>query len=320
VRQVSLGPVWTGSGSRLREGVEALPPSVTSLALLPLVSAKKDGGVAGGSWRLRLGPAMPWGNLGPVPPGEGRRSVPAVLELCAAFDRPGLPCGLEGTVDLLVTPPTAEAGPEAEAHGDYLGQCAELASRLRSGGAPSSGVELVLEERGQQGGDMDFLGLVLDAMLPGAAPHLTSLRLLMNGDGWFPPDLSDHLTAPAFPLLRSLELDSEIWEPMMEAEDVEALARLAAPRLRRVGLLCPAFYAFGSHEGTIFGRGSTAVVRALAMGLPRPVDAEGRPAGLELFVGVRPSEEGDERELDRALAQAGRGCVRVVWLEPDMWG
>ncbi len=49
------------------------------------------------------------------------------------------------------------------------------------------------------------------------------------------------------------------------------------------------------------------------MGLARPVDVKGRPAGLELFLGVPPSEEGDERGLERALARAGRGWVQVAW-------
>jgi hypothetical protein len=104
---------------------------------------------------------------------------------------------------------------------------------------------------------------------------------------------------------------------MMEAADVAALAHLVAPRLRRVGLLCPAYeanarYHWPSTGGFFLGAGSTAAVTALAMGLPRPVDAAGRPAGLELFLGVEPVG-GGAGELERALAGAGRGWVRVVW-------
>ncbi len=69
--------------------------------------------------------------------------------------------------------------------------------------------------------------------------------------------------------------------------------------------------------GTILGAGSTTAVTALAMGLARPVDAEGRPAGLHLTVGARPSMEGDELELKRALVVAGRGWVDVGWPQDD---
>jgi hypothetical protein len=130
VRQVSLSPVWIGSGSGLREGVEALPPSVTSLALLPyLAASEREGGRGGGAWRLRPGPGL-------------QSSVPAVLEWCAAFDEPGLTCGLVGRLYLRVVPPAAEAGPGAL--GAYLDQCTELAGRLHSGGT-NSGVELALK-------------------------------------------------------------------------------------------------------------------------------------------------------------------------------
>jgi hypothetical protein len=298
VRQVSLSPVWTGSGSGLRKGVEALPPSVTSLTLLPdLGAVEREGGFSGGAWRLRLASA------GRRPFYDDRRSVPDVLELCAAFDRPGLPCGLEGRVGLLIKPPAVEAGPQAL--GAYVGQCAELAGRLRSGGTPS-GVELDLEDGGGGGAALDH---VLGAMLPAAAPHVRSLHLLASAP--LPPGFSRHL-APglAFPLLSSLWLCSDELDRgthSIQAVDVAALARLVAPRLCHVGLLCP----------TSVGGSSTAAVRALAMGLARPVDAEGRLAGLQLFVGVHPSEEGDEQGLGLAIEGAGRGWVRVVWLEPE---
>jgi hypothetical protein len=311
---VSLCPVWVGRGSGLREGVAALPASVTSLALSPDLSAEKDGGGAGGAWRLRLSPTLCV---------EERRSVPAVLELCAAFDRPGLPCSLAGTVELLLYPP-AEAGPGAL--NAYVGQCAELAGRLCSGGTPS-GVELSLEEGGSEGGGL--FDRVLGAVLPAAAPHVSSLRLLVPGS--LPSGFSRHLTAPglAFPLLCSLELGvSGRTETPMDAADVAALARLVAPRLCRVGLLCPAptpeeeeeepdegFTCWG-FGGTLLG-GSTAAVTALAMGLVRPVDAAGRPAGLELSMGVNATEEGDEEKLERALVAAGRGWARVTW-PPDL--
>jgi hypothetical protein len=305
---VSLSPVRIGSGSGLREGVEALPPSVTSLALLPdIAAAEREGG---GAWRIRLGVRrLQFGVIG-----EERRSVPAVQELCASFDRPGLPCGLEGRVELFITAPAVEAGPQAL--GAYLGQCAELAGRLRSGGTPS-GVELDLAVHG--GGSL--LHAMLGAVLPAAAPHITSLRLLSRPA--FPAGFS-HQLGVAFPLLCSLELDVDRARsggmqrrPLMEAADVEALACLAAPRLRCVGLLCPVRDTYVQGWGAIRGAGSTAAVKALAMGLARPVDAEGHPAGLELFVGVHPSEEGDELELQDALAGAGQDWVHVEWPHSD---
>jgi hypothetical protein len=260
--------------------------------------------------------------------------VPTVLRLCAVFDRPGLPCGLEGRVDLLATPPTAEAGPEAL--GAYLSQCAELACRLRSGGTPS-GVKLDLKVGGSAAGagGEDAGGLldrVLGAMLPAAAPHVASLRLLLPFCGSFPPGFSRHLTAGlAFPLLTTLELNSQhaghdvrlmgqdqdqegSGEILIDAADVAALAFLVAPQLRRVGLLCPAFDTGVEYPGGIYlGAGSTAAVTALAMGLARPVDAAGRPAGLRLVVGDFVSEEYDESGLKRAQEGAGRAWVRVVW-------
>jgi hypothetical protein len=320
VRQVTLSPVWTGSGSGLREGVQALPPSVTSLALLPdLAAAESEGGGAGGAWRLRLGP---------VPPGATWRSVPAVQELCAAFDRPGLPCSLEGRVELSIAAPAAKAGPRAL--GAYLGQCADLAGRLRSGG--TSGVELALKaagpvaEAGEAAGNGDegsFFGRVLGAVLPAAAPHLASLFLAAFGS--LPSSVGRQLTAPglAFPLLTSIELDSEyvyyavgdVGESAVEAADVVALANLVAPRLCHVVLLCPVPNTGRESPGarTILGGDSTATIKVLAMGLPRPMDAEGRPADLELTVGIRPSEQGDEAELERNLAAAGRDWVDVGW-------
>jgi hypothetical protein len=323
VRQVSLSPVGTGSGSGLREGVQALPPSVTSLALLPdLAAAEREGGGAGGAWRLRLGPVSPLAMW---------RSVPAVLELCAAFDRPGLPCNLDGCVPRVELRFKAPDGPGAL--GTYLGQCADLAGRLRSGGAPS-GVELALDVAGPaavaveaagNGGEGSFLGRVLGAVLPAVAPHLASLDLAASG-GPLPTGFSRHLTAPglAFPLLTSLTLDSfgklepPSYSPshLMEAADVAALANLVAPRLCHVVLLCPAGVK-NRGGGTICGGSSTAAIKALAMGLARPVDASGRPSGLELLVGIRPTEEGDEEGLERALAAAGRDWVDVVWPRDD---
>ncbi len=323
MRQVSLGPVWTGSGSGsgLREGVGAVPPSVTSLALLPIVErAEREGGRAGGAWRLRLGP---------ISFGKERKSVPAVLELCAAFDRPGLPCCLEGRVDLSITPPAVDAGPGAL--GAYLAQCAELAGQLCSGDT-FRGVQLDLKVAGPaavageaagNGGGSNFFGRVLDAMLPAAAPHVNSLCLVAPGS--LSPGFSRHLTAPglAFPHLSSLvstastraTMGSCEEGPSMEAADVAALARLVAPRLRELTLLCPTTDAGPNYPGggTILGAGSTAAVTALAMGLARPVDADGRPADLRLTVGAHPSKEGDGERLERALVAAGRGWVDVGW-------
>jgi hypothetical protein len=65
--------------------------------------------------------------------------------------------------------------------------------------------------------------------------------------------------------------------------------------------------------GTIVGAGSTAAVTALAMGLPRPVDAAGRPAGLQILVGDFESEEYEGDGLEFALQMEGRGWVRVGW-------
>ncbi len=304
VRQVSLCPVWTGSGSGLREGVEALSPSVTSLALLfDLPAAEREGGEAGGAWRLRLwlNDLRPWLN------------VPAVLELCAAFDQPGLPCGLVGRMNLLITPPAVEAGPGVL--GAYLGQCAELAGRLRSGGTPS-GMELGLKVGGSAagagGGGGGLLGSVLGAMLPEAAPHMASLRLIVV-PGTFSPGFSRHLTPGlAFPLLTSLELTNDeigLNGRALDAVDVAALARLDAPRLGRMGLLPVRKRDYRRRDG--LGASSTTVT-ALAMGLARPVDAEGRPAGLQLCV-----VGGREVGLERALQEAGRGWVSVVWPPHD---
>ncbi len=59
--QVSLKPVASigdcmGEGSGLREGIQALPPSVASLSLPPFVRAERQSGVASGAsgreWRI----------------------------------------------------------------------------------------------------------------------------------------------------------------------------------------------------------------------------------------------------------------------------
>ncbi len=203
---MSLSPVWAGRGSGLREGIQALPPSVASLALLPSLQAEREGGDAGGPWCVSLTP--------------DRWSVRSTLELCAAFDQPGLPCGLTGEVGLRIEPPSY-GGPGAL--GACLGQCAELARRLRGGGA--NGLALTLwvyggagegAGAGEEGGDGgageggsggSFLGRVLGAVLPAAAPHVRRLWLQLVF-GAFPPGFSRHLAAP-FPLLEGLELGEE---------------------------------------------------------------------------------------------------------------
>jgi hypothetical protein len=101
----------------------------------------------------------------------------------------------------------------------------------------------------------------------------------------------------------------------MEAADVAALARLVSPRLRHMELLCPNADTGYRRFVSILNGSSTVAVTALAMGLPRPVDAEGRPASLDIFLGVEPVGGGARAAggLERALVGAGRGWVRVVW-------
>ncbi len=295
--------------SGLREGVGALPPGVASLALLPELRAEREGGGASGAWHLQKLPYL--------------MNVASLQELCAVFDQPGLPCGLEGMVGLALTPP---AGADPEALGAYLGQCSEVAGQLRVG--RTGGVELTLEVESRSrevGGDGDggggFLDRVLGAVLPAAASHVCWLLLLLLDSGCFPPFSSRHFVAPglAFPLLEQLVL----YGSAMEAEDVADLAWLAAPRLCRIGLLYPATDqgGVGCSAGTILGggRGGAAgpharrAVAELAMGLPRPVDAAGRPADLQIFMGwgANPSTQPQQQEVNRALAAAGRGWARI---------
>jgi hypothetical protein len=224
--QVSLGPV-DSTGDGLREAIEALPPSLASLTLSPGFSATREG--SGDGWCLHLE--------------GGPRSVPAAQQLCAAFDRPGLRCSLEGQVALSIEPP-AEGTPQAS--DTYLGRCTEVAGRLRSG---PRNVELTLDVAGAAGGDGGadggaaeggggFLGRVLGAVLPAAAPCLWSLQLQLASSA-YPPGWSRHFTVPglAFPVLKALVLNSSADFRCMAAADVAALARVTAPRLRHVQLL-----------------------------------------------------------------------------------
>ncbi len=296
---MSLGPV-DSTGDGLPEAIKGLPPSLASLALLPDLNATRKGGV--GAWWLDL-------------PGRWR-SMPAVHQLCAAFDRPGLQCGLEGTVALSFAPP-AEATPEAL--NTYLGRCTDLAGRVGTDVDLSLGV---VDEAGEDGGDDGaaaggaaedggggFLGRVLGAVLPAAAPHVRHLQL-SPASGVFPARLSRHLVAPpglAFPLLEKLVLHGETARVAMDTGDVAALAELVAPRLRVMSLLSS-----GSWGDPVKGAfveespcSTELAVLALAMGLPRPVDAEGRPTEREIYVGCEAPEGADE--LSYMLARAGRG-------------
>jgi hypothetical protein len=204
---VSLGPVdATGPGSGLREGVQALPPSVAFLALPPGIEATREAGGEGGgggaaAWQL-LRQRSAFGD--PVDRDdytEDQRDAACALGLCAAFDQPGLPCSLLGRVWLSVTPPADPA-----AIGTYLGRCAELAARLR-GGWLTLEVDETAAGAGLADGDGAFLGRVLGAVLPGAAPRLERLRVMLaSRPPVFPPGFSRHLVAPAFPLLEKLEL------------------------------------------------------------------------------------------------------------------
>jgi hypothetical protein len=204
-QQVTLGPVdCVGRKNRLREGAEALPPSVVSLALPGCILAEREGGAAGAAWRMEQ--QQVWSIR---PKASNPPTVPNHLALCAAFDQPGKPCGLVGRVGLVLRPPADDAGPGAL--GAYLGQCAELGSRLGGGGG-AGGVVLCLTV------------------------------------GW-------------------------------------AAARAG---------------------------GATGALTALAMGLPRPVDAAGRPAGLGICAwGRARSAFPTEGDINSALAAAGRGWVRV---------
>jgi hypothetical protein len=100
----------------------------------------------------------------------------------------------------------------------------------------------------------------------------------------------------------------------MAAADVAALVHLAAPRLCCIGLQSTACQAV-HNEGTIVRAGSPCeelAIRTLAMGLPRPVDATGRPTGLSIRLWFR-SDPSVERDVRSALAGAGREWVAVVW-------
>ncbi len=182
--------MWVGDcAGRLREGVQALPPSLTSLDLLPGLRAGRGGGGAGGEWRLEM-----------LPRWLGWPGVCNLQRVCAAFDLPGLPCCLTGAVKIRVSAPE-EAGPEAL--GAYLGHCAELAGRLRGG--RTGGLELTLEVDDQYGVRGEFYGRVLGAVLPAAAPHVRRLRVLLDS-GYYPTGFCTHLAAPglAFPLLEEI--------------------------------------------------------------------------------------------------------------------
>ncbi len=310
--QVSLGPVdcalWAGDGDGLREAVQALPPTVASLALLPDLSAEREGGEAGGAWRLQLAHHDRTG---------WPKGVPSALELCAAFDRSGLPSGLEGEVRFYVKPPS-DATPEALRA--YPGQCAELACRVRGSGARglSLNVEVVDTAEGAEvaGGGVrgGFLDRVLSAVLPAAAPHVRRLELLLQS-GFFPLYfISRHLVAPgvAFPLLETLVMKSTSdYIGSIAARDVAALGRLAAPRLVSVELMTLGFR--NTVDGAIRGQDPIGAVTALAMGLARPVDATGRPVDLGVRVGADGHGSGGAEEGVRSvLAAAGRGWVRVA--------
>ncbi len=287
-------------------------------------------GGGGDAWRLSL-PGRP-------------RSVPAVQQLCAAFDRPGLRCGLDGQVELSVRPPAVRrAAATPEALRTYLGCCAEVAGRLQSGGAGrfrGSGVLLTLGVGDGAGVDNDeafadpafaqqafaFFGRVLGAVLPAAAPHVRSLHLRPES-GFFPTGWSRHLAAPgvAFPLLERLELDNgDVDGRHLSASDVAALARVTAPRLTDVGLLSPAIGAQDVGVGGVFDEASwpgagpcraEMAVLALAMGLPRPVDAEGRPTRRTIQVGCGPPK--DKQGFHDTLVAAGRGGWTDVRWEPE---
>ncbi len=315
-----LKPIDIGDASGLREGVQALAPTVVSLSLQPSLWVEREGGVAGGAWRLQFIPK--------------RMDVPVALELCAAFDRPGLPSGLEGRVGLTIAPP-AEAGPGPL--GAYLAQCEELAGRLVCAGYGIMDLALEVDDTaegedegageaaggagGGDGGGGGFFCRVLGAMLPGAAPHVRQLELLL-ASGDFPPGcISRHLAAPglAFPLLQYLDLDSDSGEASMAVADVVALAGLAAPLLHYIGLLYPPE---GSDPcGSILGGAGTCcaglAVTALALTRPRPVDAAGRPAALKILVGCVPGES-SEQDVGDVLAAAGREWVTVEWPTIDL--
>jgi hypothetical protein len=309
--QVRLGPVDCASEGA-REAIEGLPSTLGSLALLPDLLAFREGDEGG--WRMRL-PGKPVG-------------VPAVQQLCTAFDRPGLPCVLEGQVALSATFPAVGT---SEALGAYLGQCTEVAGRLRGG--TTSGVVLTLavddagsgaDDGAAAGGAAEvgggFLGRVLGAVLPAAAPHVHRLELRPQSCA-FTPGFSRHLAAPglAFPRLERLGLVCNDEFRCMDADDVAALARVTAPRLTHVELLMPTFGSGAEPSGGVIHSSpgvpctTELAIMALALGLPRPVDAEGRPTHLRIELGCRRLTAGSGSELAGALWALGRHWLHVNW-------
>jgi hypothetical protein len=285
---------------------------VGSLALLPDLLATREGDLGG--WSMRL-PGKPVG-------------VPAVQQLCTALDRPGLPCVLEGKVALSATFPAVGT---SEALDAYLGQCTEVAGRLRGG--TTSGVVLTLavddagsgaDDGAAAGGAAEdgggFLGRVLGAVLPAVAPHVRLLELLPYS-GHFTTGFSRHLAAPglAFLRLEGLGLVSDENFRCMAAADVAALARVTAPRLTHVELLCPPFNSGAEPSGGVIHSSpgvpctTESAVMALAMGLPQPVDAEGRLTRLSIEVGCRRLTAGSGSELYAALWAVGRDWLFLDW-------
>ncbi len=244
---MSFRPVdTTGDGSRLHEGVQALPPSLARLRLQLGMEATREAGEDGGggpaAWQLRQRSTTSEESEGIL---DVQWDTGLALWLCSAFDQPGLPCSLVGDVQLSISQPVDPGD-----HDVYLGLCAELGGRLRCG-------ELALEVEddadgaGEAGGGGyeeggGHLGGVLGALLPGAAPHLRCLRVMVRS-GSFYPGFSRHLVGGlAFPLLEELELHTYGGYGVsivcaMAGADVAALCRLAAPRLQRIGLLAPLF-------------------------------------------------------------------------------
>jgi hypothetical protein len=110
------------------------------------------------------------------------------------------------------------------------------------------------------------------------------------------------------------ELDGYAEGRSMAATDVAALARLDAPRLCRIGLLSSVCDTDAAAPGgsILGGTGAEMAVAELAMGLPRPVDAAGRPAMLTIKVGCG-GPPGAEQDLNSVLAAAGRGWATVHW-------
>jgi hypothetical protein len=316
VWQVSLGPVDTISdGSGLREGVQALPPSVASLRLRPAIKATRGTGEVGGSggaaaWQLRQRSSY----------GDEDEDVHSfqwdaacALGLCTAFDQPGLLCSLGGEVRLYATPPA-----DPEALGAYLGQCAELGGRMR-GSLLSLEVDdtaAAVVGMADGGGGGGFLGRVLGAVLPGAAPRLKQLRVMMASA--YPTGYSRHLVAPglAFPLLEGLELHTYgDGDRTMAGVDVAALCRLAAPQLERIALLAP-LHGQNWESGVSLIHGPTGqpcaevAVTALAACWPR---LDGRTTTIR--VGCSPGDAAAPTVAQVLQAVAGEGAAEHVCVE-----